>query len=332
MRTATGPSFEEAVARIDRAGHFGDLVGAGDDALRAYRMLVKIVHPDVAPAGRSPAATAAFAKLSALWAARDGQLLTTRRATYRVGALVAQGDLADLHAVDGEAALLKLPRRPGDNDLMQAEATALRTLERDGDPRHRAYAPRLIETFTHEDAAKVRRTATILGRQRGFVTLAEVGRAYPRGIDARDAAWMWRRLLTGLGWAHRAGVVHGAVLPEHVLIHPGEHGLVLVDWCYSVAPGGVIPAVVAARRDDYPPEVLAKQPATAATDIVMATRLMLRLVNDPPVAVRRFAAGCGYDAPRMRPQDAWRLLEEFDELLADLYGPRRFRAFAMPST
>jgi hypothetical protein len=33
----------------------------------------------------------------------------------------------------------------------------------------------------------------------------------------------------------------------------------------------------------------------------------------------------------MRPQDAWRLLEEFDELLGDLYGPRRFRAFAMPA-
>ena len=56
------------------------------------------------------------------------------------------------------------------------------------------------------------------------------------GVDPRDAAWMWRRLLVALGFAHRAGVLHGAVLPEHVLIHPGEHGLVLVDWCYSV-PG-----------------------------------------------------------------------------------------------
>ena len=215
---------------------------------------------------------------------------------------------------------------------MQAEATALQTLDREGDPKHRAYAPRLIETSTHEDAAKVRRTATILERQRGFVSLAEVGNAYPGGIDTRDAAWMWRRLLTGLGWAHRAGVVHGAVLPEHVLIHPGEHGLVLVDWCYSVTPGGIIPALVTRRRADYPPEVPAKQPATAATDLFMATGLMLRLIKDPPAAVRRFAAGCRYDAPRMRPQDAWRLLEEFDELLADLYGPRRFRAFAMPST
>ena len=46
---------------------------------------------------------------------------------------------------------------------------------------------------------------------------------------------MWRRLLTALGWAHRARLVHGAVFPEHVLIHPELHGLVLVDWCYATA-------------------------------------------------------------------------------------------------
>jgi hypothetical protein len=77
--------------------------------------------------------------------------------------------------------------------------------------------------------------------------------------------------------------------------------------------------------------VPAKRPATAATDIFMATGLMLRLIADPPEALRRFARGCRFDRPRMRPQDAWRLLEEFDELLADLYGPRRFRPFAMPA-
>jgi hypothetical protein len=63
----------------------------------------------------------------------------------------------------------------------------------------------------------------------------------------------------------------------------------------------------------------------------MATGLMLRLIADPPDALRRFAAGCSYDAPSMRPEDAWHLLAEFDELLEDLYGPRRFRAFAMPA-
>ncbi len=336
-------TFDEAVAAIAGARTFADLVHAGarpadsspgvagGRAGHAYRILVKVVHPDVAPAGRGPAATAAFARLSRLWEEREGRLLTTGRATYRVGAPVATGDIAELYAVDGDAALLKLPRSPGDNDLLRAEATALTTLATAGDPKFRAYAPRLLESFTHEDAARARRTATIVARQRGFVPLAEVHAAYPAGLDPRDVAWMWRRLLAGLGWAHRAGLVHGAVLPEHVLIHPGEHGLVLVDWCYAVPAGATIPALVARHRAAYPPEVAARQPATAATDIFMAAGLMLRLIRQPPVALRRFAAGCRYDRPRMRPQDAWRLLAEFDELLDDLYGPRRFRPFAMPA-
>jgi serine/threonine protein kinase len=338
-------TFEEAVTAITGARNFSDLVAAqpgvmaagsspgaaGVAAGHAYRMLVKVVHPDVAPAGRGPAATEAFARLSELWNQRDGRLVTTKRATYRVGAVVATGDIAELYAVDGDAALLKLPRRPADNDLLQAEAAALSTLHNKADVSFRAYAPRLIESFTHEDQAKVRRVATITERQRGFVSLVDVRRAYPGGVDARDAAWMWRRLLTGLGWAHRAGLVHGAVLPEHVLIHPAEHGLVLVDWCYSVPSGTPVPALVAKHRAAYPPEVTAKRPATAATDIFMATGLMLRLIRNPPESLRRFARGCRYDRPRMRPQDAWHLLGEFDELLGDLYGPRRFRAFAMPA-
>jgi hypothetical protein len=336
-------TFDEAVAAIGRARTFGDLVAAGAEpadsgpgaaggaAGHAYRMLVKLVHPDAAPAGRGPAATVAFARLARLWSERDGRVLTTRRATYRVGGPVASGDIAELYAVDGEAALLKLPRRPEDNDLMRAEAAALSTLARDGDPKFRAYAPRLLESFTHEDAARARRTANVIARQRGFVSLAEVHTAYPGGLDPRDVAWMWRRLLTGLGWAHHAGLVHGAVLPEHVLIHPGEHGLVLVDWCYAVPSGATIPALVAKHRAAYPSEVTAREPATAATDIFMAAGLLLRLIGDPPVPLRRFARGCRYDKPRMRPQDAWHLLAEFDELLDDLYGPRRFRPFAMPA-
>lgn len=326
-------AFEAAVDRIWAATGFAELIDGNDEPGVAYKKLVKIVHPDVVPAGLSATATAAFARLSGLWAdVTSDPWFSTREHSYQLGALVAAGDIANLYAVDGDAALLKLPRRPADNDLLAAEARALSTLAADGDPKYRAYAPRLIESFTHEDPATgARRTANVLARQRGFVSLADVARAYPQGVDPRDAAWMWRRLLAGLGWAHRAGIVHGAVLPSHVLIHPAEHGLVLIDWCYSVRPGERIPALVAAHRSDYPPEVPGKAAASSATDIYLATRTMRGLMKDQaPAAMRRFARGCLYAAPRMRPQDAWKLLAELDELLDNLYGPRRFREFALP--
>jgi hypothetical protein len=69
----------------------------------------------------------------------------------------------------------------------------------------------------------IQRRVNLIGRLTGFRSLAVVRTAFPAGIDPRDAAWIWRRLLDAVGAAHRAGVIHGAVLPEHVMIHPAEH-------------------------------------------------------------------------------------------------------------
>lgn len=319
----------------------GGTGGRGADAapaVRRYRRLARLLHPDAVPAHRRAEAQAAFAALSALWARHQGHsaerpTVTTRRGSYVLGGTVATGDLAVFREADG-GVLLKIPRDPADSDLMQREARALTRLRREGEARYRAYAPRLVESFRHrETGSATERRVNVLRRLSGFHTLAEVRAAHPDGLDPRDAAWMWRRLLVALGWAHRAGVIHGAVLPEHVLIHPAEHGLVIVDWCYSVTadPAGTVPALVERYRDWYPPEVTGRRPATPATDIHLASRCVAHLMGDrAPRPLRSFIRGCTLPAEARRPHDAWRLLAELDEVLERGFGPRRFRPFAMP--
>lgn len=260
---------------------------------------------------------------------------------YAFGAEVARGDLANLYAAEHggpEPLLLKAPRDPADSDLIDREAVALRQLVQDGDARFLPYVPRLVETFhDHGDGGEPRRV-NVLRRLDGFHSLAEVRAAYPDGLDPRDVAWMWRRLLVALGFAHRAMVVHGAVLPEHVLIHPEQHGLVLVDWCYSVPgcyagvdPSGLVPAMVDRYAEWYPEEVPGRRPASPATDIHMATLCMTYLLPDEiPTPLWLFVRGCTLAAQRSRPYDAWGLLAELDGILAELYGPRRFRPFHLP--
>jgi hypothetical protein len=335
--------LDEALALLDRARTPAELFGADPaEAPRVYRRLARVLHPDAA-GGRTEDA---FARLNALWRGyrgADPHTITTPRHAYRLLGRAARGDLADLYRAHDETAgprdgevLVKMPRDPGDSDLIEREAVALRTLREEGDRRFRPYAPTLVATFRHQDAATgARRRVNVIGRLVGFHSLAEVRAAHPGGVDPRDAAWMWRRLLVALGFAHRAGVLHGAVLPEHVLIHPEQHGLVLVDWCYSVtaghAAGGRVPAMVDRYADWYPPEVPARRAAGPATDIHMATGCMTHLMGDrAPKAMRLFARGCRLPAQNRRPGDAWRLLAELDELLERLYGPRRFRPFAMP--
>jgi hypothetical protein len=311
----------EAIAAVLAARTPADLFDGSDPPVRVYRRLARLTHPDVAPVG--PLGAAAFARLAELWSQyASGITISTGRRVYRVGSLVRTGGVCHLYEI-GADMLLKLPRRPGDNDLMQREAAALTAIARSADPRHLPYVPRLVESFRHR-ADGVERRANVISRvPAGFVTLAEIG---PGSLDPRDAAWIWRRLLVAIGLAHQAGVVHGAVFGHHVLVHPIEHGLVLVDWCQSVPVGSPLTAALARHRDEYPPEVTARQPATEATDVYLATRCVAALMGDsPPRPIRAFIRGCTLAPQRQRPHDAWRLLAELDELLQRLYGPRKYR-------
>ena len=357
-RTARPPSapctFAQALAAVGSARHPDELFPADQVlAARRYRRLARLLHPDTAPAAHRTEAAAAFDALSRLWqlhrsggaAPSADAVVTTARHRYTLGPTLATGDIAVLRTARCEPrpahtgpaldAVLKIPRAAADNDLMEREAEALARLTSHGDRRHHAYAPTLLGSFRHHEAADPAaepRRVNALVRLDGFHPLTDVHQAYPDGLDPRDAAWIWRRLLVALGYAHRAGVRHGAVLPEHVLVHPAQHGLVLLDWCYSGTGGYVpAPALVERHRDWYPPEVTARRPVTEATDIHLASRCVEHLMGEQaPKALRAFIAGCTLPAEARRPHDAWKLLAELDELLERLFGPRTFRPFRLP--
>src|SRR5207248_2026999 len=130
------------------------------------------------------------------------------------------------------------------------------------------------------------------------------------------------------------GVIHGAVLPCHVLVNAPSHGLQLIGWGQSVARSHRIKTIPTRYKDWYPSEVLKKQPAGPATDLFLAARCLVYLAGGDPVAnwmpeavprpLRRFLAACLLESARMRPDDALALLDDFDELLRGLYGPPKF--------
>jgi hypothetical protein len=68
-----------------------------------------------------------------------------------MGTTPVRGDLADLY--DAGEAIVKIPRDPAVNDLLEREAIALRQLPKDGDGRFLPYVPRLLESFRHRDEA-----------------------------------------------------------------------------------------------------------------------------------------------------------------------------------
>jgi len=201
-----------------------------------------------------------------------------------------------------------------------------------------AHIPELLDSFELRDA-KVKKRVNVLAAVDGGFTLAQIHDAYPAGIDLRDAAWMWNRLLGALLAAHQSNIVHGAVLPEHFLVFPKTHNGILLDWSYAVKPGVFIRAISPGRREFYPPEVFAKKPAQFGTDLYMAAMCLLHLIGGKTAfrtfpgtihaSVRGLLRSCWLGQAH-RPQDVWQLFEDFGGLLKALYGPKKFRHFAMP--
>jgi hypothetical protein len=148
---------------------------------------------------------------------------------------------------------------------------------------------------------------------------------------------MFKRILAALGFAHRQGWIHGAVTPPHMLFHAENHGLLLIDWTHAVGLGEPLTLIPDEFKDWYPPE--ARFAAGPASDIYLAAKSMIHLAGGDaarslipdhvPRPMRAFFEACLLESPRMRPHDAWELHEDFDELLAELYGPPRYVKLSM---
>lgn len=326
---------DEALRLVEGAnsstGLFGDFSpDRAQAAHRLWRDLLVALHPDrTGPDDhRAHAAAAEVTRLHDRWAGSGSasvELRTARRA-YRTGALHRVGSVANVHLTDGPE-VVKVVRKPALSPLLLAERDALTALARLTDE-HRwlaPYFPRLVDASG--EAGRGERAFTVLAPLTdGFHTLAEVKRAYPGGLDGRDWAWMHRRLLRAVAGAHLAGLVHGAITADNVLVHPERHGVVLAGWSFAVELGQR--PLAKDRTTAYPPEVAAGQALTGATDVWMAHALMLDLLAPGERRQRLFAEGCTQDSPSARPEAA-DLLDEYDDLLDDLYGPRVFRPFSM---
>jgi len=335
---------------------FPNLATLSPDSLKQhYHLLAAVVHPD---RNRQYGAQAneAFTLLQKWYKIAQQQIgvrnngavhpitIATRSHRYVSNDAPIAGDLSDLYpaATDQQAVLLKVVRSPRNNDLLKTEAQVLQRLARTLQGQAvRAHFPTLIEAVQLRDVAGVQRHVNVLAYESDYVSLAAVMRAYPAGIAAADAAWMFNRLLAALGVIHGLGLVHGAVTLDHCLVRLHDHNGLLLDWCYSVPIGAALKAVNLAYTIDYPPEVQARQPATAATDLYMAARCLLRLLGGNPTSgglpthvpkpMQLFLHSCLLPSPHRRANNAWELFDEFHNMLGQLYGPPRFRPFLMPA-
>lgn len=358
---------------------FGVLPGSKDEqyelAKRLHRQFARATHEDIHLDPMKKLAREAFDLTQKWWNQAEIKIkngtygdrqapapagntspvtIQTKKRVYVGLEHFANGDICDLYraiAVEGgveRGAILKIVRNPEDNDFGENEMRILKHLR--ADPRgEKLYdcLPEPIDSFRITDpVSKRQQHVSAFVFREGLVLLSDVIAAYPGGIDPRDMVWMWKRALAVIGYAHALNVIHGALVPAHILLDLERHGAYICDWSYAVLDPASskekIKAISPEHEMFYPPEILGKKEPHTASDLFMVAQSMIRLLGgnvetgEMPVAVPKAIQGllkaCRIAKTTQRLQDAWQVHQEIDGMLERLFGPRKFRPFVMPLT
>ena len=333
-----------------------------------YRNLVKATHEDLFPDKEKPVARETFIVLEQWWTEAqvkikndtygDNVVIAKAKPSYQpiemmvrkkklvLDNILAQGAFSTVYSAtydgiaDKESVFVKVARTPQDNELLENEYDNLRLMHaKDDNPnaeeffkKQRHYIPRPIGSFFISGKNNTKHRATILSIHKGTGFTIETLRneKFPNGIEPKHCYWMYRRLLLTLWMAHLKGIVHGAPTPEHILVYPKEHGLILLDWTCSTKIGKKVQAFNPKYKSYYAPEIFEKKEVSSASDIYTATQTMLYMIKQAdkfPATVNKkvetLLMGCLDKNPKKRPQDAELFHNEFGSAL----GKREFVEF-----
>lgn len=262
--------------------------------------------------------------------------------TYLILGRLASGDSSHTYFARwvrrlGELVVVKILRCEADADLIRREHAFLERLHQSPAPGTERFAARIPEPIalspvrigSHERLVAVHRWRS------GFLhTLEEVKRQHPRGVDPKVAVWTFKRLLEVLAWSHRSGVLHGAVLPPHVLLHPRDHGAMLIGWSTAMAlDRGRRPELIAKSRE-WKSWYSGDGDPAPNSDIAMAARCVLWISNDDGFdEPGRLTKGLGelvVAAARGERDDALKLIDEVTARSLEDLGQPTYCPLAMP--
>ncbi|HMB55128.1 MAG TPA: hypothetical protein VKU40_17550 [Thermoanaerobaculia bacterium] len=258
---------------------------------------------------------------------------------------IAHGEISDLYSAwrarrPTERVLLKVLRDASARDRFDNEWKVLSRLDGQADAAFLHRLPRPVVRGEMAGGAHSGRPAMAFswphGTHHGFEA---VRRRHPEGIEPRAAVWVWRRILETLAFLHRHGVAHGAVLPPHLLVEEGEHGVRLVGYGCAGKPGAALAAVADGWRAAYPKRLLRDRRLSVAADVAMSARAVGWLLGGETdgsglgdrvpeplaelVASESEPRGDGVGA-RSAGGPAWALRERLGALARDLFGPPAF--------
>lgn len=279
----------------------------GNDPHAVLREWMVTTHPDRWLGLNEEIAKGWFTTLSEL---AEQSKLRESIGSYRVVRKLPDGDLCQISVCEkgGELYLAKKPivKAVG---VLKRESTNLNAVVSRANSVAKHLFPKFIENVDG---------ANVLEYGENLESIAALASRYPRGINGRHIGWISKRVLLALTWTHAAGIVHGAVTPEHILVCKENHGIVLCDWIFSGKVGDAIKFVPRKHKDSYPAFATKSKTLSFRLDVALAGKSIASIMgDDTPSRLRNFvsamAAGTVGD-------DANELHADLSELLDRVFG------------
>ncbi|MCB0323514.1 MAG: serine/threonine protein kinase, partial [Bdellovibrionales bacterium] len=245
-----------------------------------------------------------------------------------------QGFLEENGILLGEV-VLKLATTRAANPSMLRERRLLDILHSTDVPQWR-HLPYPLERF--EAGARL---GIAYRKIKGFpLTAVRQHPEHRRGVDQRHMIWMLDRLLSVLGYVHAKGVVHGTLVPEHLVVQPAVHNVCIAGgWGSAVHEPACSGERIAEHFEAFSaPEVRTGGRIGPWSDLYSLGKVMIWLVGGDPVENRipatveqdlqAFLLDLVEERVERRPSDAWELFHLQNELKDSLW-PRKFLPFNM---
>jgi hypothetical protein len=279
------------------------------------------------------------------------EILQVAGTFWRLGPLIAEGERSHVYQArrarwPTELALVKVLRDPEKAAVFERERWILRTLSASDAAGASAIQPRLPQVILGGIAESARLKGSRIQVFRwatGFLhTFDDVRKVHVGGgLPPRAAIWVWRRILEVLAFLHAADTVHGAVLPEHLLVERGEHGVRLVGFNVAGKPGTALLGITPGREAFYCGGGPTPASLSPGLDLAMSARAVAWLLGGnpsgevplgvvPPALAALIRTEAGRETERTPSRDPLALHGELGELAEQLYGPPTFCPIPMP--
>lgn len=283
--------------------------------------------------------------------------------TYLIDGKIGEGDKCDVYRArwdhePTERVIIKALVVPGDKDLFDREIAMLNGMRRYDDIDSEfflRFIPKVsLAGHGRFPDGSVQPMVVLHDFHQFDWTLEDIRQKFPDGVHPRHVVWMMNRVTEFLSWLHAKRVVHGAILPQHLLVNVWTHRIKFLDWGYAVTMNSPLKGFVSNALAFYPNPLthdwfmkvigIKFQPQD---DLAMACRCMLYTLGSDPLtghgALTRCPEGndvrpliqmlydhAAYDNSRPSAMSASAFKESFGKIAASIYGPPRFVPFEVP--